>query len=193
MPTELTWLGHACWLIDTGDTKIILDPFLDESPTAPIKSGDVAADFILISHGHGDHIGDCVKIARRDQARRTVISNYEICEWLGKQGVEKTDPHNLGGGSSQPFGRVQLTLAHHSSVLPDGANGGNPSGFLLTLTDGKIYFACDTALFRDMQTDVRRASRSGGFADRRPVHDGTGRFDPGNSMDCPEGGRSVAL
>jgi L-ascorbate metabolism protein UlaG (beta-lactamase superfamily) len=150
MPTELTWLGHGCWSIDTGEYKIVLDPFLDESPTATMKSSDVAADFILISHGHGDHVGDCVSIAKRTGA--TVISNYEICEWLSKQGVEKTDPHNLGGGSQQPFGRVQLTLAHHSSVLPDGANGGNPSGFLLTLADGKIYFACDTALFRDMKT-----------------------------------------
>jgi L-ascorbate metabolism protein UlaG (beta-lactamase superfamily) len=149
MATELTWLGHGTWSILTADTTILLDPFLDESPTAPVKSDQAVADYILVSHGHGDHVSDAAKIARRTGA--TVISNFEICNWLGAQGVEKTVAHNLGGGSQHAFGRVKLTLAHHSSSLPDGANGGNPSGFLLTLADGTIYFACDTALFYDMK------------------------------------------
>jgi len=149
MATQLTWLGHGSWSIQTGDHQILLDPFLDDSPTAPVKSGEVEAEFVLISHGHFDHVADCVNIAKRTGA--TVISNFEICQWLAGQGVEKTHPHNLGGGSDQPFGRVQLTLAHHSSALPDGSYGGNPSGFLLTLDGAKFYFACDTALFMDMQ------------------------------------------
>ncbi|HEX4132590.1 MAG TPA: metal-dependent hydrolase [Pirellulales bacterium] len=150
MPTELTWLGHATWQLKTPQHTILIDPFLDDSPTAPIKSDKVAADFILVSHGHADHIADCVKIAKRTGA--LVISNYEICTWLEKQGVKKTLGHNLGGGSNHDFGRVKLTLAHHSSVLPDGTPGGNPSGFLLSLTTGEsIYFACDTALFYDMK------------------------------------------
>lgn len=149
MPT-LTWLGHATWQLKTDQHTILVDPFLDDSPTASIKSNDVAADYILISHGHYDHIADAAKIANRTGA--TVVSNYEITTWLAKNhGVKNTLGGNLGGGVNLPFGRVQLTLAFHSSSLPDGGNGGNPSGFLVSLTGGqKIYFACDTALFGDM-------------------------------------------
>jgi L-ascorbate metabolism protein UlaG (beta-lactamase superfamily) len=147
--TELTWLGHGSWLVRTGRHTLLVDPFLDDSPTSPVKPDQVSPDFILVSHGHADHVSDCVRIARRTGA--TVISNFEICQWVASQGVAKTVAHNLGGGSDQPFGRVKLTLAHHSSSLPDGSNGGNPSGFLLTLADGKIYFACDTGLFYDMK------------------------------------------
>lgn len=149
MAVALTWLGHAAWSIETGRHKILLDPFLDDSPTSTVKADHVEADFILVSHGHGDHVGDTVKIAKRTGA--TVISNYEICEWLAKRGVERTVGHNLGGGSNQPFGRVKLTIAHHSSVLPDGAAGGNPAGFLLSIEGRNLYFACDTALFYDMK------------------------------------------
>jgi L-ascorbate metabolism protein UlaG (beta-lactamase superfamily) len=149
MPTTLTWLGHGTWLIATGGLNVLVDPFLDDSPTAPVKSGDVTADFILVSHGHFDHVADAAKIAQRTGA--TVVSNFEICEWLSKQGVKKTEPMNLGGAIDLPFGRVKLTIAHHSSVLPDGASGGNPSGFLLTLPEGKVYLACDTGLFYDMK------------------------------------------
>lgn len=149
MPTTLTWLGHGTWLIATAGHNILVDPFLDDSPTAPVKSGDVTADYILVSHGHFDHVADAAKIAQRTGA--TVVSNFEICEWLSKQGVKKTEPMNLGGAIDLPFGRVKLTIAHHSSVLPDGASGGNPSGFLLTLPEGKVYLACDTGLFYDMK------------------------------------------
>ncbi|HWB07755.1 MAG TPA: metal-dependent hydrolase [Pirellulales bacterium] len=147
--TELTWLGHGTWLVRTGGHTLLVDPFLDDSPTSPVKPEQVSPDFILVSHGHADHVSDCVRLARRTDA--TVISNFEICQWLAGQGVTKTLAHNLGGGSDHPWGRVKLTLAHHSSALPDGSNGGNPSGFLLTLADGKIYFACDTGLFYDMK------------------------------------------
>lgn len=149
MATQLTWLGHGSWSIESSGQRLILDPFLDDSPTAPIKADDVEADYVLISHGHFDHVSDAAKILKRTGA--TVISNYEICEWLRPQGVEKSEPMNLGGSVELPCGRVKLTIAHHSSVLPDGSPGGNPGGFLLTLADGVVYFACDTALFQDMQ------------------------------------------
>lgn len=151
MTTQLTWLGHASWQLKSGQHTILIDPFLDDSPTAPIKAKDVAADFILVSHGHFDHIADAAKIANRTGA--TVVSNYEITTWLAKQhGVKHTVGGNLGGGVNLPFGRLKLTLAFHSSSLPDGSNGGNPCGFLLTLIGGlKIYFACDTGLFGDMK------------------------------------------
>ncbi len=149
MATELTWLGHGGWSIRAGEHRLLLDPFLDECPTACCKADDVEADVILVSHGHFDHIADVAKIAQRTGA--TVIANHEISLWLGKQGVENTIGMNLGGGLQQPFGHVKMTLAHHSSQLPDGSDGGNPGGFLLTLADGKVYFACDTALFEDMR------------------------------------------
>jgi L-ascorbate metabolism protein UlaG (beta-lactamase superfamily) len=147
--TQLTWLGHATWQIVTGKYNILVDPFLDGSPTAAVKAKDVNPNFILVSHGHEDHVADAAKIAIRTGA--TVVANFEICNWLAKQGVQHTEPMNIGGGIDLPPGRVHMTIAHHSSQLPDGANGGNPNGFLLTLADGKIYIACDTGLFQDMQ------------------------------------------
>ena len=149
MATELTWLGHGSWAISIGDHNVLVDPYLDESPTSPVKSDDVAADFILVSHGHFDHVADVAAIAHRTGA--TVVSNIEICQWFGNQNVEKTEQMNYGGEIELPFGRVKMTLAQHSSALPDGANGGNPCGFLLKLDDGIVYFACDTALFLDMK------------------------------------------
>ena len=149
MSTTLTWLGHGTWSIFTGLHRILLDPFLDPSPTAPLKADAVEADFILVSHGHFDHVADLVPIASRTGA--AVISNFEICEWAKGQGVENVVAMNLGGGVDLPFGRVVMTLAHHSSGLPDGSYGGNPGGFLLELPEGNVYFACDTALFLDME------------------------------------------
>ena len=146
----LTWLGHACWSIRTANHTILLDPFLTGSPVAPFRVDQVDADFILISHGHGDHIGDAPAIARRTGAK--VISNYEIAEWFRKQhGVADTLGMNLGGGVDLPFGRLTMTVAHHSSALPDGSYGGNPCGFVLSVGGQRVYFACDTALFGDMR------------------------------------------
>lgn len=149
MATTLTWLGHGTWLIDTGEQTILLDPFLNDNPASPLKAADVSPDTILVSHGHFDHIADCAEIANRCGA--TVVSVFEITQWLTeKHNVADTIGMNLGGGVKLPFGHVKMTLAHHSSQLPDGSYGGNPGGFLLTLADGIIYFACDTALFSDM-------------------------------------------
>jgi L-ascorbate metabolism protein UlaG (beta-lactamase superfamily) len=149
MATTLRWLGHGCWLVNTAGKTILIDPFLNDSPTAPVKADEVKPDFVLVSHGHFDHVADAAAIVNRAEA--TLVANYEICEWLGKQGVKNAQPMNVGGAIDLPFGRVKMTIAHHSSVLPDGTDGGNPAGFLLTLADGKIYFACDTGLFYDMK------------------------------------------
>ena len=151
MAATITWFGHNCWSIETGGKTILLDPFLDNSPAAPVKAADVKADFMLVSHGHGDHIEDAVKIAKRTGA--TVLANFEVGNWLAKQGVasEKIVGMNPGGGVKQPFGHVKFTIAHHSSSMPDGSYGGVPGGFLLTLDGAKVYFACDTALFLDMK------------------------------------------
>jgi L-ascorbate metabolism protein UlaG (beta-lactamase superfamily) len=114
-----------------------------------VKAGDVSADYILVTHGHGDHIGDAVEIAKRCDAM--VISNAEISGWLRKKDI-KTHGQHLGGGYQYPFGYLKLTLALHGSGLPDGSYGGNPAGFLLTTNDGlKVYMAGDTGLFGDMR------------------------------------------
>jgi L-ascorbate metabolism protein UlaG (beta-lactamase superfamily) len=149
MSIELTWLSHGSWLIETDGTKVLLDPFLDDNPTAPVKAADVEADYILVSHGHFDHVADVASIANRTGA--TVVAVFEIAEWFkNKHGVENTLGMNTGGAVDLPFGRVKMTLAFHSSQLPDGSYGGNPVGFLLTIGRKKLYFACDTALFEDM-------------------------------------------
>jgi L-ascorbate metabolism protein UlaG (beta-lactamase superfamily) len=152
MSTRVRWLGHAALLIESNNRTVLIDPFLTGNPKAAIKAEDVAAELILISHGHGDHVGDSVAIARRTGA--TVASNYEISEWLQRPPQSLTKVEGLQHGGSFVFDRavrVKLTLAFHGSMLPDGSNGGNPCGFVVTLPDGvKIYDAADTALFGDM-------------------------------------------
>jgi L-ascorbate metabolism protein UlaG (beta-lactamase superfamily) len=149
MATRLRWLGHSCLLFESDGHKVLVDPFLTGNPAAPVAADELQADFILVSHGHGDHIGDAVAIAQRTGA--TVVTNYEIAGWLEKQGV-KVHGMQHGGGHAFPFGRVKLTLAFHGSMLPDGSNGGNPCGFLITFRDGRrVYDAADTGLFGDMK------------------------------------------
>ena len=148
MTIVLTWLGHAAITLAVGGTQLLIDPFLTGNPAASTTQDKVAADFILISHGHGDHVGDSVAIARRTGA--TVISNAEIAGWFGNQGITAHGQH-IGGGFQYPFGYVKLTQALHGSAMPDGSNGGNPAGFLITAEGKKIYLACDTGLFGDMR------------------------------------------
>lgn len=150
MATRVRWLGHSCLLIESDGKNILIDPFLTGNPAAALKAEQVPADFILISHGHADHVGDAIAIAKRTDA--TVIANYEISEWLQKQGLKKVHGQQHGGSHAFPFGRVKLTLAFHGSVLPDGTYGGNPCGFLISFNDGiRIYDAADTGLFGDMK------------------------------------------
>jgi L-ascorbate metabolism protein UlaG (beta-lactamase superfamily) len=146
---QLTYHGHACFGITVNGTHLLIDPFLTGNELADVAADEVAADYILVSHGHGDHVGDTVDIAKRTGAM--TISNFEIHNWLLAQGVERAHPLHIGGGYDFPFGRVKLTIAHHGSALPDGSDGGNPAGFLLTLEGKKIYHACDTCLFYDMK------------------------------------------
>src|SRR5262249_1153618 len=150
MTVRIRYLGHSCVAIEAEGKHLLIDPFLTGNPKAAAKADEVRADFILVSHGHGDHLGDTIPIAKRTGA--TVICNYEISEWLQKQGVKNVHGQQHGGGHQFPFGRVKLTLAFHGSALPDGSNGGNPCGFLFTFHDGKkVYDAADTGLFGDMR------------------------------------------
>ena len=149
MTTKLIWYGHATLGLETDEYKIVVDPFFSGNPAASTSAEAVEADFILISHGHGDHVGDGIALAQRTGA--TIISVNEIAIWAGNQGVKSHGQH-LGGGYKHPFGYLKLTLALHGSALPDGSNGGNPCGFLLTTNAGaKIYLAQDTGLFGDMR------------------------------------------
>jgi L-ascorbate metabolism protein UlaG (beta-lactamase superfamily) len=128
---------------------VLLDPFLDDNPAASVRADEVPAHYILVSHGHFDHVADVEKIARRTAA--TVISNFEICQWLGGKGIQTTHAMNIGGAHAFPFGRVKMTIAQHTSMLPDGSYGGVAAGFLVYLPEGNVYFACDTGLFYDMR------------------------------------------
>jgi L-ascorbate metabolism protein UlaG (beta-lactamase superfamily) len=148
MSFKFTWYGHAAMGLEAGGQRLLVDPFFSGNPAASISADKAQADFILISHGHGDHVGDAVAIAKRTGA--TVISNFEICNWFEGQGI-KVHAQHLGGGHQHPFGYLKLTLALHGSALPDGSYGGNPCGFLLTTEGKKIYLACDTGLFGDMK------------------------------------------
>jgi L-ascorbate metabolism protein UlaG (beta-lactamase superfamily) len=150
MSIKITWFGHSTLGLEFGGYKLLVDPYFTDNPTATISAQDATADFILVTHGHFDHVGDAVAIAKRTGA--LVISNFEIAEWMGKQGVQNTHGQHIGGGHSFPFGYVKLTAALHGSGLPDGTNGGNPAGFLITPNDGsKIYISGDTGLFSDMK------------------------------------------
>lgn len=145
----LTWYGHAAIGLTLSSSRILIDPYISENPLATVKADELEADYILITHGHGDHVGDAPAIAKRCGA--TVIGNAEISGWFRKQGY-KVHAQHIGGGFQYPFGYLKLTMALHGSGMPDGSNGGNPAGFLITTTAGKkLYFAGDTGLFGDMR------------------------------------------
>ncbi len=149
MSTQITFLGHGAFQVVTGGQTILIDPFFTGNPSAKVSADKVVADFIVVTHGHGDHVGDTVAIAKRTGA--LVIANFEITEWLAKQGVEKVHAQHIGGAHQHPFGTLKLTIAHHGSMLPDGTYGGNPCGVILKLADGTLYHAADTGLFYDMK------------------------------------------
>ncbi len=147
---KITYYGHACFAAQVAGRTLLFDPFITGNELARnINAQTVPADYILVSHGHSDHVADAVDIAKRTGA--TLISNFEITVWAGKQGVTKTHPLNHGGGHSFEFGRVKYVNAIHSSSLPDGSYGGNPGGFVIESNDGNFYFSGDTALTMDMK------------------------------------------
>ncbi len=147
---KYTCYGHSCFGLETAGKTLLFDPFITPNELARhISLDQIKADYILISHGHFDHMNDAVALAKKTGA--TVISNFEIVTWLGKQGVEKVHPMNHGGGWDFDFGHVKYVAAVHSSQLPDGSYGGNAGGFVVENGDGAFYFAGDTALTLDMK------------------------------------------
>ena len=147
---KLTYYGQSCFAVELQGKNVLFDPFITGNELAKhINIQDIKADFILISHGHSDHIADCVEIAKRTNSQ--VIGSFEVVNWLHKQGIEKYHPMNHGGKWTFDFGTVKCTNAIHSSSMPDGSYGGNPMGFIITSSDKTFYYSGDTALTMDMQ------------------------------------------
>lgn len=149
---KVTYYGHSCFSVEVNGLNLLFDPFITGNPAAKdIDISKIKADFILISHGHQDHILDVEAIAKNTGAQ--LISNYEIISWFKAKGIENGHGMNLGGSFSFDFGRVKYVNAVHSSSMPDGSYGGNPGGFIVT-PEGRsssFYYAGDTALTYDMK------------------------------------------
>ena len=147
---QFTYYGHSCFAVQIKGKNMLFDPFITPNTlAADIDINKIQADYIFLSHGHEDHIADCISIAGRTGAK--VICSFEIHVWLNNQGITNTHPMNTGGKWAFDFGTVKCVVAQHSSGLPDGSYGGNPMGFVFTTRDGNFYYSGDTALTLDMQ------------------------------------------
>ena len=146
---ELTFFGHGTFTGSFGGKKILIDPFFTGNPLNEVDPISLDCEYMLITHGHGDHVSDAVSIATRTGCK--VIANYEIATWMEKQGVSNVHPMNHGGYVSTSWGKLKYVNAVHSSMLPDGSYGGNPGGFIFFIEGKEYYFAGDTALHMDME------------------------------------------
>jgi len=149
MSIEVIWHGHSVVEVVSPMVRLVIDPYFTGNAATSRKAEEVEADVLVVTHGHGDHVGDTMEIARRTGA--LVISNFEIVTWLRQQGLENLHPLQIGGGHNFDWGRIKLTLAHHGSMMPDGSYGGLAAGVLLYLGGTRIYHAGDTGLFYDMK------------------------------------------
>lgn len=147
---QVKFLGHSCVLITDGDHKLIIDPFLNDNPQASVKPDEIDVNYILVTHGHGDHLGDTLSIGQRCKA--TVIANFELANYCAKHGLD-IHPMHIGGAHNFDFGRVKLTIAHHGGGYGEDASiyTGPATGMLITIGGKTIYHAGDTGLFYDMK------------------------------------------
>lgn len=147
---NLTFYGHSCFSVEIKGKKILFDPFISANELAKdIDINKIEADYILITHGHEDHVLDVEAIAKRTGAK--LVSNYEIINWFAAKGLENGHPMNHGGKWQFDFGVVRYVNAVHTSSMPDGSYGGNPGGFVIESEEGNFYFSGDTALTYDMK------------------------------------------
>ncbi len=147
---QVRFLGHSCVTITEGNHKLIIDPFITDNPKSPVKADEIDVNYILLTHGHGDHVGDAVAIAKRTGA--TVIATFELANLCAGEGAN-IHPMHIGGGHNFDFGRVKLTIAHHGGGYgPDASRyTGPPVGFVVTIGGKSIYHSGDTGLFYDMK------------------------------------------
>lgn len=148
---RITYHGHACFSLETAGLHLLTDPYINGNPLAVIKPESLTPDYILLSHGHPDHVGDSMEIAHRNGS--TLIAPFELVQLCLSRGVEKAIPLNIGGSYHNPLFSLKMTIAHHSSAFVSDADiiyTGSPCGYLITIHGKTIYFAGDTALFADM-------------------------------------------
>ncbi len=146
---KLRYFSHSSFQITTQSGAVILiDPFLDDNPTSPVRSDEVSADYIILTHGHGDHIGDAFKIAKRTDPLFICVN--ELANYCIGKGFRAHNMH-IGGGHDFDFGRLKFTIAHHGSMTPDNTYGGEPAGVVLTIDGKSLYHTGDTGLFYDMK------------------------------------------
>jgi len=127
---------------------VIIDPFITGNPNCPVNAEDVQVDFVVLTHAHGDHLGDGIMLAKKSKA--ILIAVNELANYVAEQGVEAHNMH-IGGGWNFPFGRLKFTIAHHGSSSPDGRYMGEPAGVVIKMGGKTVYHAGDTALFLDMK------------------------------------------
>jgi len=145
---KINYLSHSTFIFDDGKHRIIIDPYLTGNPTCKMEVEDVKVDYIVLTHAHGDHISDLIKITKQNNA--TVIAVNELANYAIEKGLQAFNMH-IGGAYNFPFGRLKFTIAHHGSALPDGRYMGVAAGVLLTMGDKMIYHTGDTGLFLDMK------------------------------------------
>jgi len=147
---QITFYGHSCFSIKAESVSILVDPFISFNPAAAhIDLTDEKFDYILLSHGHWDHIADAIEYAEKFDA--TVLSNVEVVKWMSNNGVKKTVDINFGGTLTADWGKIKYVTAHHSSSMPDGSYAGNPGGFVITIDDKTVYYTGDTSVMFDMK------------------------------------------
>jgi L-ascorbate metabolism protein UlaG (beta-lactamase superfamily) len=147
---KVCFYGHACFGVEVSGKSLLFDPFISGNELAKdVDINSIPADYILLSHGHEDHVADAQAIAERTGA--TIVSGYECVNWFGAKGIKNIHPMNHGGSWNFDFGKVKYVNAIHSNSMPDGSYGGHPGGFVIDTSEGNFYFAGDTALTYDMK------------------------------------------
>lgn len=147
---KFTYYGHASFMIETQGKKLLFDPFISPNELASdIDISTIKPDYIILSHGHSDHVADVEQIYNQSEA--TIISTYEVVGWFQNKGLERVHPMNHGGSWQFGFGKIKLVNAVHSSSMPDGSYGGHPAGVVIQNNEGTFYYAGDTALTKDME------------------------------------------
>jgi len=147
---NVSYYGHSCFAVEIAGKHFLFDPFITPNPLAgAVDIKTIQVDFILVSHGHDDHLADALAIAKRTKA--PVVANFEVAEWLTKKGAPEVHAINPGGSFDLGVARVKSVPAIHSSSLPDGSYGGCPSGFVVESSEGNFYYSGDTALTYDMK------------------------------------------